>query len=64
MQKRRKMLLFGFWGIFLLQQVLLLTALGYFFRTTGKQKQYFGDMESELDEEILAARKKAFGKTE
>lgn len=64
MQKRRKLFLFGFWGIFLLQQMLFLTALGYFFRTTGKQKLYFGDMESELDEEILAARKKAFGKAE
>lgn len=64
MQKRRKMVFIGFLGVFLLQQVLLWAALGYFFRMTGKQRLYFGEMESEWDEEILAARKKAFGKAE
>lgn len=64
MQKRRKMVFIGFLGVFLLQQVMFLAALGYFFRTTGKQKLYFGDMESEPDEKILAARKKVFGKAE
>lgn len=65
MRKREKAFLMGFTVLFLLQQALFLALVSYVFQTTGKKTVTdYDDMKSELDQQILEARKKAFGMKE